>query len=173
MARLRPASAYRKQSQQPWARYSKRKPRKSYVRAKPYTRLLVFNMGKDIEDYDLTATLDTKEYIQLRSNAIESARLEANRYLATKIPENFYFKVLVYPHNVLREHKMGTTAGADRLSRGMIRAYGKAVSVAARLNEGQSLLMVKTRKGHEADVREALTRASKKLSGSYRVTFHS
>jgi Ribosomal protein L16/L10E len=171
MARIRPASAYRDQRQQPWSRFSKSKPRKSYVRAKPYTKLLVFNMGKDSSAYDLVATLNAVDYIQLRSNAIESARLEANRYLASKIPENFYLKVLTYPHNVLREHKMGTTAGADRLSRGMVHAYGKAVGVAARLNDGQALFMVKTKKGNEAVVRDAFVRASRKLSGSYKVRF--
>lgn len=172
MARIKPARAYRNQTQQAWARFSKRKPKKSYVRAKPYTKLLVFNMGKDSRKYDMKVTLDARDYIQLRSNAIESARLEANRYLALKIPESFYFKVLVYPHNVLREHKMGTTAGADRLSRGMLRAYGKAVSVAARIKKDQPILMVKTKKENERVVRDAFTRASRKLSGSYKITVH-
>ncbi len=169
MSRLRPARTYRDMSQQPWARFSKRKPKKSFVKARPYTRLIVFNMGKDKEEYTFTATLNAKYYIQLRSNTLESARIETNRYLNTNIPNNFYFKVLVYPHNVIREHKMGTTAGADRLSRGMIHAYGKAVSVAARIKAEQPVLMVKTRKENEKVVREALTRASKKLSGLYKV----
>ncbi len=172
MVRIKPARVYRDQDQQPWARFSKRKPKKSYVRARPYTRLLVFNMGKDSKDYNMRATLDARQYIQLRSNSIESARLEANRYLTLKIPEGFYFKVLVYPHNVLREHKMGSTAGADRLSRGMVRAYGKAVSVAARIKRDQPILMVKTRKENEKVVRDAFTRASRKLSGSYKITVH-
>lgn len=172
MARIRPARAYRDQKQQAWSRFSKSKPRKSYVRAKPYTKLLVFDMGKDNGSYDLVVTLNSAKYVQLRSNAIESARLEANRYLANKIPENFYLKVLAYPHNVLREHKMGTTAGADRLSRGMVHAYGKAVSVAARLNEGQALFMVKTKRGNEKVVKDAFDRAAKKLSGSYKVRFN-
>lgn len=170
MARIRPARAYRDQTQQPWARFSKRKPKKSFVKARPYTRLIVFNMGKDNKGYNMKVTLNAKDYIQLRSNTLESARLETNRYLTAKIPDSFYFKVLVYPHNVLREHKMGTTAGADRLSRGMVHAYGKPVGVAARIKEGQAVLMVKTKKENEKVVREAFIRAAKKLSGLYKVT---
>ena len=53
-------------------------------------------------------------------------------------------KLLVYPHNVIREHKMASGAGADRVSRGMSLAFGKPISVAARLKPKQHVFMIKT-----------------------------
>ena len=102
MARIRPARTVRDIHSQAWARYSQKKPKKNYIRALPHTSLLVFNMGVDKDNYDLKATLNTTYPIQLRSNALEAARQIINKYLEIKIPGGYYFKVLVYPHNVIR-----------------------------------------------------------------------
>jgi large subunit ribosomal protein L10e len=169
MARLRPARTMRTPNSQAWARYSLKKPRKNYVRALPHTSLLVFNMGARKTTYDMEVTLDTMMPIQLRSNALESARQVANKYMETQIPGDFSFKVLVYPHNVIREHKMATGAGADRISRGMSQAFGRPTFIAARMRKGQSVFQIKTMKAHKAVIMEAMRRASSKLSGTYKI----
>jgi ribosomal protein L10.e len=169
MARIRPARTYRSIFSQSWSRYSQKKPRKNYVRAMPHTSLLVFNMGVDKPDFDTVLTLTTKQAIQLRSNSIESARQMINKHMELMAPGDFYFKVLVYPHMIIREHRMATGAGADRISQGMSHAFGKPVSVAARLREGQPVFMVKTRAKNVPHVREAFRRASSKLSGLYKL----
>ena len=64
MTRLRPARTFRYIFSQAWARYSQKKPRKNYIRAKPHTSLLVFNMGVDKPDFDTVLTLTTKQAIQ-------------------------------------------------------------------------------------------------------------
>ncbi|MCL4387526.1 50S ribosomal protein L16 [Candidatus Marsarchaeota archaeon] len=169
MTRLRPARTFRYIFSQAWARYSQKKPRKNYIRAKPHTSLLVFNMGVDKPDFDTVLTLTTKQAIQLRSNSIESARQMINKHMELMAPGDFYFKVLVYPHMIIREHRMATGAGADRISQGMSHAFGKPVSVAARLREGQPIFMVKTKAKNVPHVREAFRRASSKLSGLYKL----
>ncbi|MGI0100825.1 MAG: 50S ribosomal protein L16 [Candidatus Micrarchaeaceae archaeon] len=169
MARLRPARTMRTPNSQAWARYSLKKPRKNYIRALPHTSLLVFNMGVRSDSYDMEVTLRPQQPIQLRSNSLESARQVANKYLETEIPQGFYFKVLVYPHNVIREHKMATGAGADRISRGMSQAFGRPTFVAARVKEGQPVLMVRTMKTNKPAVMEAFKRAASKLSGTYKI----
>ena len=169
MARIRPARTVRDIHSQAWARYSQKKPKKNYIRALPHTSLLVFNMGVDKDNYDLKATLNTTYPIQLRSNALEAARQIINKYLEIKIPGGYYFKILVYPHNVIREHKMATGAGADRISQGMSHAFGKPIGLAARLIKDQPVFMVKTSKQNMPFVREAFSRARSKLSGSYKV----
>ena len=172
MARMRPARTSRDPFMTPaWARYSLRKPRKNYVRALPHRSILVFNMGVQSDSYEMTATLHTDTPIQLRSNALESARQMANKYLEANIPNAYSFKVLVYPHNVIREHKMATGAGADRISQGMSHAFGKPVAVAARLVKNQPLMVIKTSGSNRKVVREAFKRAAAKLSGSYSVKF--
>ena len=169
MARIRPARTMRNLHSQAWSRYSLKKPRKNYVRAMPHTSLLIFNMGTKRDDYDISLTLNTEQRIQLRSNSLESARLVANKYLERTIPLNYSFKILVYTHNVIREHKMATGAGADRISQGMSNSFGRPVSVAARLKEGQPIFLVQTKKENRNVAVEALRRASSKLSGTYKV----
>lgn len=169
MARIRPARTLSHLHSQAWARYSLKKPRKNYVRALPHTSLLVFNMGVEKDTYDLELTLNTEQAIQIRSNSIESARQAVNKYLETEIPQAYSFKVLVYPHNVIREHKMATGAGADRISRGMSQAFGRPTSIAARMKEGQPIFRIRTMKGNKKVVQEAFRRASTKLSGTYKM----
>ncbi len=169
MARLRPARTCRTPNSQAWARFSLKKPRKNYVRAMPRRSIIVFNMGKDSNAFDTTMTLNTTERIQLRSNALESARQITNRYLENNIPGEYYFRVLVFPHNVIREHKMATGAGADRISQGMSMAFGSPVSVAARVNANQPIFMVKTDKKNIVFVKEAYRRAGTKLSSLYKI----
>jgi len=169
MARLRPARTMRIPNSQAWARYSLKKPRKNYVRALPHTSLIVFNMGVNKDSYDLDVTLCPQQAIQLRSNALESARQVTNKYLETEIPQNYSFKVLVYPHNVIREHKMAVGAGADRMSRGMSQAFGRPISIAARIKMNQPILRVRTMKQNRAVAVAALRRAASKLSGTYKV----
>ncbi len=169
MARIRPARTMRNPNSQAWARYSLKKPRKNYVRALPHTSLLVFNMGTEKTTYDLELTLNPEQPIQLRSNSLESARQVANKYLETEIPLEFSFKVLVYPHNVIREHRMAQGAGADRISRGMSQAFGRPISIAARVKEGQPIFKIRTMKANKAAAVEAFRRAASKLSGTYKV----
>jgi large subunit ribosomal protein L10e len=169
MARLRPAKTLRDLTSQPWARYSLRKPRKNYVRAMPHTSLIVFNMGVRKDTYDLNLTLSPERDLQIRSNAIESARQLINKHLETDIPMDYMFKVLVYPHSVIREHKMSTAAGADRTSRGMSLSFGRPVAVAARVRKDQPIFQVRTMKANRAVAVKALRMSCAKLSGTYKI----
>jgi large subunit ribosomal protein L10e len=169
MARIRPARTMRTPNSMAWSRYSLKKPKKNYVRAMPRTSLIVFNMGNAKGHYDLELTLRPEQPIQLRSNALESARQVANKHLERELAAEYMFKVLVYPHNVIREHKMATGAGADRISRGMSQAFGRPVSVAARIREGQAIMVIRMMKENRAVGIEAFKRAASKLSGTYKV----
>lgn len=170
MVGIRPARTMRTMLSQPWSRFSRKKPKKSYVKAMPHTSLLVFNMGKDNPGYGMALRLVSEQEIQLRSNSLESARLTCNKYLEKNIPESYYFKVLVYPHNVIREHKMASGAGADRISKGMALSFGKPVSIAARVKKGQPIFMIKTRPENRNVAAVALKRATSKISGNYKIS---
>jgi large subunit ribosomal protein L10e len=167
--RLRPARSMRYISSQAWARYSIKKPRKNYVKALPHTSLLVFNMGKDAGAFDTIATLSSNQYVQIRSNALEAARQVANKHLERELPGNYFMKVLTYPHSVVREKKMAMGAGADRISKGMTLSFGKASMVAARIKKNQNVFIVKVKADKTNVAKEALKRASSKLSGTYKI----
>ncbi|MEM0201377.1 MAG: 50S ribosomal protein L16 [Candidatus Micrarchaeaceae archaeon] len=167
--KLRPARTMRYLKSQAWSRYSVKKPRKNYVKALPHTSLLVFRMGDETKDYNLVLTLNADQYIQLRSNALESARLVANKHLERKLPAQYFFRIITYPHMVIREKKRATGAGADRLSQGMSMSFGRPVSVAARIGKGKPVLEIRVNSNNRVIAKEALKRAAAKLSGSYTI----
>jgi len=169
MAKIRSAKTCRTANSQAWARYSRRKPKKNYIKALPHTSLLVFKMGKENPEYDTKLLLVPEHDVQLRSNALEAARQVANKYLEANILDNYFFRVLVFPHNVIREHKMASGAGADRISKGMSLAFGTPVSVAARLKKGQPIFMLEGKSSNKNHLLEAFRRASRKLSGVYKI----
>ena len=167
--KLRPARTMRTPNSQAWSRYSVKKPKKSYVKALPHTSLLVFRMGVDKPSYELSFRLCSNQRVQIRSNSLEAARQVANKHLEREIPGNYFFRVVTYPHNVIREKKRATGAGADRLSQGMSLSFGKGISVAARVGKGQGVIEVKADKNNRRIAMEALKRAASKLSGTYKI----
>ena len=99
--------------------------------------------------------------------AIESTRLAANKTLEKTTGETGYFsKLRIYPHVLLRENKMIAAAGADRLQEGMRRAFGKAVSLAARVVQGQCIMEMHVKKEHVEAAKKALKGACIKLPGT-------
>jgi large subunit ribosomal protein L10e len=109
-------------------------------------------------------TLHVKELCQVRHIALEAARITANRLLTKKAgANNFYFNIRIYPHQVLRENKLATGAGADRVSSGMRAAFGKAVGTAARVHPGQPIITLRVPVSAVAAAKEALWSASLKL----------
>lgn len=163
MSTLRPGRCYRK-PKRAYTRISTRRPRKSYVKGVPGSKIVKFEVGNPKVDYPSTISLVSTERVQVRHNALESARVNVNKYLNNKIAKEGYFiKVLVYPHQVMRENSMATGAGADRLQEGMRRSFGKPIGFAAVVNEGQKVMIVRVPRGREEIGKEALRKASKKL----------
>ena len=156
---------YRKGNGQPYTR-------KQYIKGKPQIKIAKFQGGKS-GDYDFSVELLMNEKMQIRHMAIESTRLAANKTLEKTTGETGYFsKLRIYPHVLLRENKMIAAAGADRLQEGMRRAFGKAVSLAARVSRGQCIMEIQVKKEHLEAAKKALKAACVKLPGtpSIRVT---
>jgi large subunit ribosomal protein L10e len=69
-----------------------------------------------------------------------------------------------FPHQVIRENKQATGAGADRVSDGMRQSFGKIVGTAARIEKGQQLFTIWCNP-EDADIaKDALRRAYNKIS---------
>ncbi len=162
MARLRKFSAYRK-LERPYTRVSKFRT-KSYVRARPNCRIVRFNMGDLTSDFDYTLLLKSKADLQIRDNAIEAARQTSNRLVVKKMgKQGFRLRVRCFPHHVLRENPLASGAGADRMSTGMKKSFGKSIGIAAQIKKGQVIFELNVPKAHLATGREALRRAGMKL----------
>ncbi len=162
MARLRKFLAYRR-IERPYTRTSKFKA-KSYIRMIPNVKIVRFNTGDTTKKFGYTLNLLSKSELQIRDNALESARQTSNKLLESYLGLNgFHMKVKVYPYHVLREHALATGAGADRFSSGMAHSFGKPVGIAAKIKKGQTIFQVEVEKENIGIAKQALERASKKL----------
>ena len=124
MAKLRKFVAYRNIKKQPYTRVSKFR-KKSFVKVRPNLKIVKFNMGNLTKEFPVKLYLKSKENIQIRHNALESARQTSNRVMEKGIGRNSYFlRIRTYPHHILRENPIAKGAGADRMSTGMSHSYG-------------------------------------------------
>lgn len=163
----RPAYTYRKPDR-PWTRTASRKTEKAYVKGVRDPIIKVFEMGKaDKDSCDLRVDLKSGEAMQIRDEALEAARVNANKPLEEKIGlENYFFKIRTYPHQCLRKHAMAMGAGADRISSGMRKSFGRPTGRAARVKENQIILSIWVNEEHRDTARRGLKRANSKLPGS-------
>lgn len=162
MATLRKFKCYR-EVKRAYTRKSKYK-RKSYIKGVPVSKLVRYAMGNPKKKYSYEVSLKAPSRIQVRHNALESARLTSNRKLESKIGKTeYFFKIRTYPHHILRENRMLVGAGADRMQTGMKQAFGKVVGIAAQLKKGQKVFSVYVNKNKVDIAKEAMQAATKRL----------
>jgi len=127
-------------------------------------------MGDSKAKYEQRISLLAGNTVQIRHNALEAARVAANKVLAEKLGETGYLlNLCVYPHVVLRENRMIATAGADRLQEGMRRAFGKPSGRAARVKADQAILSICVNKDAVEHAKRALTVSAGKLPTPCRI----
>lgn len=138
--------------------------RREYMGGVPNNRINQYDMGNLREEFPVKVTLKIEDRVQIRHTALEAGRIAANRVMNKRAGvANYHLKVRVYPHMVLRENKLATGAGADRVSSGMRGAFGKNVGTAARMERNQSIMTIDCTPAHFALAKEALWKASMKF----------
>lgn len=143
--------------------------RKEYMGGVPGLRISQFDIGDLRTEFPVKVHLVAEEQCQIRHTALEAARVSANRYIAKKAGNAYHLKLRLYPHNVLRENKIATGAGADRISEGMRAAFGAAVGTAARVQPGTRIFTISTTEDHVDDAKEALRKGGIKLPTPWRI----
>ena len=147
--------------------------RRDYITGIPGSKIAQHNMGNlqaDQDDFPVRISLRVEEDLQIRHGALESARLSANRLLLEELGQDNYKMILrKFPHQVLRENKQATGAGADRVSDGMRQAFGKPVGTAARVHAEEEVFTAFCRPEDADAVKEAFRRAYNKMSPPCRV----
>ena len=160
---LRPARCYRT-IKRPYTRVSQRKPRKSYAKGVPETKIHTFIIGDKNKIFDKIFYLVSKRHVQVRHNAMEAARVATSRFLEKKMGlNNYYMRFLVYPHHIMRENAMATGAGADRYQSGMRLAFGRPAGRAAQVKVGQRLIELKIASNFTQDGKDSLKLAASKF----------
>ncbi|MCZ7372597.1 MAG: 50S ribosomal protein L16 [Candidatus Methanoperedens sp.] len=143
MAR-KPARMYRNITQRSYTR-------REYMGGVPGSKIVTFDIGNLKDEFPVEISLIAKEACQIRHSALEAARIA------------YHLRIRVFPHEVLRENKQATGAGADRVSQGMRLAFGKAVGTAARVRAGQKLMTISINPEKFKLAKESLISAGHKL----------
>ncbi|MEM0010381.1 MAG: 50S ribosomal protein L16 [Candidatus Bathyarchaeia archaeon] len=141
-----------------------------YIDSIPQPKITKYTLGKPLEAYTYQVSLVANERVQIRHNALEAARVAANRYLQKMLGERFFMRVIPIPHIILRENKMIFGAKAERLQKGMRRAFGKPVGRAARVEPNQEIIVVRVDESGLEVAKEALRRAASKIPTTCRIT---
>jgi large subunit ribosomal protein L10e len=148
---------YRQPKGQPYTRGK-------YIHGTPPPKISKFMMGDLKSKFDFRISLIAQAPVQIRHNALEAARVAANKVLFDALGETGYkIHLRVYPHVILRENRMIATAGADRLQEGMRRSFGKPSGRAARIKTGQSILDIYVNAGALDAAKQALRVGTTKL----------
>ncbi|MBU1203640.1 MAG: 50S ribosomal protein L16 [Nanoarchaeota archaeon] len=169
MATLRKGICYSRRITRAYTRKSKVKS-KAYIRTVPQSRVVRYEMGEAKAKYDHEVNLICRDNCQIRHNAIESVRQIVNRRLNEKVGvKNYFMKLMIFPHHILRENKMLSGAHADRLQTGMQRSFGKSIGFAAQVKKGKVVFSVLVNKEHVNNAIEAAKLANPRLPGKYSV----
>ena len=160
MAR-KPAKMYRQIKGQSFTR-------REYTGGVPNNRILRYHMGNrkraETGGFSITIELRADNACQIRDSALESARQVANSTIREEVgPMGYALRMHTYPHQILRENKQATGAGADRVSQGMRLSFGKNVGTAARVQKNQTVISIKTEPEGYLAAREALRKAGCKF----------
>ncbi len=166
---LRPARIYRKPPKKPYTRRAQKKE-KAYITGAPAPRISIFEMGNKKGDFQKTLILKVNKECAIRGNALEAARIASNSYLKKYVDvKNYYLKINVYPHHVLRYHPLAGVAQADRYYQGMSHPFGRPSGRAAIVEKNQEIITIKINEDNVSIAKTALERASMKLPVSSKI----
>ncbi|TFG28379.1 50S ribosomal protein L16 [Candidatus Thorarchaeota archaeon] len=161
----RPGHCYRACDRPPFTR-------RKYIHRRPASKIVSYDMGNTTGKFDVKMSLLGLEKCQIRHQALEAARIASNRYMQKQVGRsNYHLRIRVKPYHFLRENKMISGAGADRIQDGMRLAYGKVIGRAARVEPRQPLISIRTNNRFLQKAREALKHAAPKLPTPCKIVF--
>ncbi|TFH10366.1 MAG: 50S ribosomal protein L16 [Candidatus Thorarchaeota archaeon] len=161
----RPGQCYRECDRPPFVRTKS-------IHRQPASRIVNFDMGNNGGDFEVEVSLVGLERCQIRNQALEAARVASNRDMNKAAGRaNYHLRIRVKPYHYLRENKMISGAGADRVQDGMRRSFGKVIGSAARVKPNQALITIRTNRQYIKAARAALMKAAPKMPTPCKIVF--
>ncbi|EMP41497.1 60S ribosomal protein L10 [Chelonia mydas] len=131
----------------------------------PDAKIRIFDLGRKkakVDEFPLCGHMVSDEYEQLSSEALEAARICADKYMVKSCgKDGFHIRVRLHPFHVIRINKM--------LQTGMRGAFGKPQGTVARVHIGQVIMSIRTKAQNKEHVVEALRRAKFKFPGRQKI----
>jgi len=160
---LRPAKCYRR-LERPYTRFALTVHAKNFIGGIPGLKIRQFNMGNLGKEFHYCFNIVADDYAQVRDNSIEAARASLNRYIGADVgKENYWLRIIAFPHHILRENKVAQGNHADRISDGMSHSFGVPIGRAIQCKPGTELFAVFTDKKFLDHVKTAYKKTKAKL----------
>lgn len=138
--------------------------RNKYIPGAPPSKIRKFIMGDVSAEFEFKVSMKALETGKISHNALEATRVAANKVLMENLGAKGYrLQIRVFPHLITRSHKFMAFAGADRLSEGMRRAYGKPTGRKANVAKGQTIIVVDVNENGVQLAKKALRLCNNKL----------
>jgi len=137
--------------------------RKKYVHGAPSPKISIFEMGDPKAEYNTEVVLQAAESGSLSDRSLEALRVHVNRALSLKLTK-YHYRINLYPHSIVRGKKWLAFAGADRVSSGMRRAFGKPSGRATKVKRNQAIAVVRVDKNDVDYVKGVLKSVGPKLA---------
>jgi len=128
---------------------------------------------EDKAEFDTSVVLRVEEGCGIQSEALEAGRIAITSHMNKVLDpqEDYFIKVIPYPHHVLRYHPLAGIAQADRYYEGMRKPFGRPIGRAALVDDDQVIYRIRLNEGDVEEARKALERATHKMPVSCRVKF--
>ncbi len=166
---LRPARCMRTITRG-FTRVAPKVQRKNFLGGVPGVRTREFTIGDQTKEFNTQFDVVAKASLQIRDQALEAMRQKLVKKLTDVCgKDNYVLKLRLYPHQIVREHKAATGAGADRVSKGMKHAYGKNTMRGLQIRKNQLFLSVVVDKSFSSKVREILDSIRHKVFLPYEI----
>nr|1JJ2_H Chain H, Ribosomal Protein L10e [Haloarcula marismortui]1K73_J Chain J, RIBOSOMAL PROTEIN L10E [Haloarcula marismortui]1K8A_J Chain J, RIBOSOMAL PROTEIN L10E [Haloarcula marismortui]1K9M_J Chain J, RIBOSOMAL PROTEIN L10E [Haloarcula marismortui]1KC8_J Chain J, RIBOSOMAL PROTEIN L10E [Haloarcula marismortui]1KD1_J Chain J, RIBOSOMAL PROTEIN L10E [Haloarcula marismortui]1KQS_H Chain H, RIBOSOMAL PROTEIN L10E [Haloarcula marismortui]1M1K_J Chain J, Ribosomal Protein L10e [Haloarcula marismor len=154
----KPGAMYRNSSKPAYTR-------REYISGIPGKKIAQFDMGNNGAGptYPAQVELVVEKPVQIRHNALEAARVAANRYVQNSgAAANYKFRIRKFPFHVIRENKAAAAAAAAAAADGMRAPFGKPVGTAARVHGANHIFIAWV--NPDPNVEEAWRRAKMKVT---------
>lgn len=166
MGKRRPWRCYRKWSRS-YQHKRSRTHKQEYSRGGAQSKIKRFWGGaKNVlwKDWDIVLGLKAENQVQISSNALEALRVSINSPLQKELGRsNYRHRIRPKPFQKIRENRMLSFAGADRVQSGMRNSFGRVMGVCARVQAGQIICDIGTHIENLDLVRERLNIANMKI----------
>lgn len=135
----------------------------------PQPKIRKFEHGTR-QDYTHRLLLLANKEGQITDDALEAARMNINHRLEESVGiKRYWFKIIPYPHSILRRHKMLAIPHADRMQTGMALSYGKPIGRAAVVDKDQPIIVLDINKRYLNEAKHCLKIADNKMPHTYRI----
>jgi len=141
--------------------------RQDYIKRIPIGKLdqMKFTYG-DINkkfNYELNLISENEKYLSV--NSLDATRVALNHLL---LNNDFFMKILVYPHVIVKSHGLMGIAKAERLCKGMRQSgSAKPIGIVAQVHKNQPIIVLRVNDLNLG--RKVLEVASKKLKPSWKI----